>query len=151
MNRQTIEKMTIEEKISYLSTRYMLTISQWDDKWRHYRVGLNWKDDSVDFIIEKPTLDLALNDVIEVAIIGVEAWQKINREREIEFMRNVKELIELDLSVNRAGLFRYVELEKLIRKRDPEVPKHVKSSEVAEYLKKYESYNTYHQANSIVV
>lgn len=85
MKRKEIEEMSIEDKISYLATRYMLTISQWDDKWRSYRVGINWdyhrEDGELEFLVEKPTLDMALNDVMEVAFIGFNEWAKLNQER----------------------------------------------------------------------
>jgi hypothetical protein len=81
--------MTIEEKISYISTRYMLTISQWNDEFRSYRVGINWDylTGDVEFLIERPTLEMALDDVIEVINVGYEKWL-INHEKKRKNNKN---------------------------------------------------------------
>ena len=138
-----MNNMTIEEKISYVSTRHMLTIKQWDDDYRHYRVGINWdyKTGDVEFLIERPTLEMALDDVIEVINVGYKKWVINNEKRTFNFMRNVKEY--LDLSVDSVkNSIRLAELEISMSERDV-LPK----ENIVEYLDKYKTYHSFQEAN----
>lgn len=129
--------MTLEEKISYVSTKHMLTISQWDDDFKHYRVGINWdyKNGDVEFLVERPTLEMALDEIIEVMNVGFNKWSILNKERNDNFMRNVKEY--LDLSVDSVkNSIRLAELEISMSERDV-LPK----EDIAKYLTRYKIYS----------
>ncbi len=59
----------MKEKFNKLG-KYEITLVQWQDKWQHWRLGLDWKsEDDYEFICEKPTieecLDLAIKYVEE--------------------------------------------------------------------------------------
>ena len=136
--------MTLEEKISFISTKHMLTIKQWDDKWKHYRVGINWnyKTGDVEFLIERPTLEMAIDDVIEVIQIGFKNWQKANQERIRIFMTYVKEYLELSKnSIKNSD--RLKEIEVLLSKRDV-LPK----ENISKYLERYKHYHSYQEVDN---
>lgn len=54
----------MEEKINKLS-RYQITLIRWNDEYKHWRLGLDWKSkNDYYFICEKPTVDECLDCAI---------------------------------------------------------------------------------------
>lgn len=55
----------MEEKFKKLGL-YEITIIQWQDDYKHWRLGLDWKnEDQYFFICEKPTVEECLDCAIE--------------------------------------------------------------------------------------
>ncbi len=48
------------------SPEYDVTLIQWNDKWGHWRLGLNWIDsENYEYIVEKPTIEECLKATFE--------------------------------------------------------------------------------------
>lgn len=80
-----IESYPLERKISLLSTKYFLTIKQWDDKYRHWRVGINWdykKGEVETFLLEQPLLEQALNKIFIFLDVDGHGWSKAIKKAE---------------------------------------------------------------------
>ena len=56
----TSETLRVGEMIEFLEEDYAVRMEQWTDKWRAWRVGLNWGEDSYEYICEQPELVDAL-------------------------------------------------------------------------------------------
>lgn len=56
---------TLQEKINLLSN-YQITLIRWKDNYKHWRLGLDWKDENdYEFICEQPTVHQCLDLAIE--------------------------------------------------------------------------------------
>ena len=54
----------MEEKFEKLS-RYKITLRQWKDEWKHWRLGLDWNSETdYEFLCEKPTVEECLDCAI---------------------------------------------------------------------------------------
>lgn len=55
----------LQDKFDKLS-RYEITLIQWRDKYKHWRLGLDWKSESeYYYICENPTIEKCLDMAIE--------------------------------------------------------------------------------------
>ena len=45
--------------------KYEVTLIQWQDEWKHWRLGLDWKNDQeYEFVCEYPTIEECLDCAI---------------------------------------------------------------------------------------
>lgn len=61
--------LSISQMIEYLNTKYVVRMEQWNDEFKHWRVGLDWLDeDKYVYIVEKPELCDALWEAVKYVI-----------------------------------------------------------------------------------
>lgn len=47
----------MEKKLDYIGLKYKVTLVRWNDEWKHWRGGLDWKGEhDFEYVVEKPTV-----------------------------------------------------------------------------------------------